>query len=78
MNTVIDQAIQTLEKMPAEAQNMVFDYIQTLSAQFQKPSIVGNPYPLRGTASISVDPSESVLSAEEWDAQRGVLLHDSD
>jgi hypothetical protein len=78
MSTVIDQAMQTLEKMPTEAQNMVFEYIQTLSARFLKQPIVGNPYPLRGTASIFIDPSESVLNAEEWNAQRGVLLHDSD
>ncbi len=78
MSKVIDQVVQTLEKMPTEAQNMVFDYAKILSAKFLNQPIIGNPYPLRGTASVILDPSESVLTAEEWDAQRGVLLHDSD
>ena len=62
MSKVIDQVVQTLEKLPTEAQYMVLNYVETLTAQFPSQSIVGNPYPLRGTASISLDPSESVFS----------------
>lgn len=61
MNTVIVRVVQTLEKMPIEAQNMVLDYAKTLSAQFPNQPITDNPYPLRGTASVSIDPSESVF-----------------
>ncbi len=35
-----------------------------------------NPYPLRGSGRVDLDPSAPVLTPDEWDAMRGVFLKD--
>lgn len=33
-------------------------------------------YPLRGVGQMDIDPSAPALTADEWDAEQGVLLND--
>ena len=61
MNKVVDQIVQIMENLPPAEQNKVWDYTQILAARFPERPNVGNPYPLRGTASVSLDPSEGVF-----------------
>ena len=75
--SIATQVSKILDKLPFQAQGLVLAYAQSLRLQHKAPS-PDNPYPLRGTATFDLDPSEPVVEAEEWNAVRGALISDSD
>ena len=75
--SITAQVAKILDKLPIQAQNLVLAYAHSLRLQYKAPS-PDNPYPLRGTASFDLDPSEPAVEAEEWNAVRGALISDFD
>ncbi len=78
MNSVIEQVVKALEELSEPAQSLVLSYAETLREQQQTQLAATERYPLRGTVTfVDYDPAEPVLSADAWDAVRGVLIDDS-
>lgn len=76
--SIATQVLKILDKLPAQAQSLVLVYAEALGLQYESTSPLESLYPLRGTASFDLDPAESTLAADEWNAARGVLVSDPD